>query len=85
MSVPEQARLLLGMLEERGIGVWASFSDLVADCGATIEIVGRFMALLELFRANAVTFDQPEPLGVLQVSWTGDRPTSEYLATAVEE
>ncbi|KQY01242.1 segregation and condensation protein A [Mycobacterium sp. Root135] len=85
VSVPEQARLLLGMLEERGIGEWASFSDLVADCGATIEIVGRFMALLELFRANAVAFDQPEPLGVLQVSWTGDRPTSEYLATAVEE
>jgi len=85
VSVPEQARLLLGMLEERGIGAWASFSDLVADCGATIEIVGRFMALLELFRANAVAFDQPEPLGVLQVSWTGDRPTSEYLATAVEE
>ena len=62
------------MLEERGIGQWASFSDLVSDCGATIEIVGRFLALLELFRARAVTFDQPEPLGVLQVSWTGDRP-----------
>lgn len=85
VSVPEQARRLLSMLEERGIGTWASFSDLVADCGATIEIVGRFMALLELFRANAVAFDQPEPLGVLQVSWTGDRPTSEYLAMAVEE
>lgn len=85
VSVPEQARLLLAMLEERGIGGWASFSELISDCGATIEIVGRFMALLELFRANAVAFDQPEPLGVLQVSWTGDRPTSEYLATAVEE
>ena len=85
VSVPEQARRLLGMLEERGIGQWASFAELVADCGATIEIVGRFMALLELFRAQAVLFDQAEPLGVLQVSWTGDRPTSEYLATAVEE
>ena len=85
VSVPEQARRLLSMLEERGIGQWASFSDLVADCGATIEIVGRFMALLELFRAHAVAFEQPEPLGVLQVSWTGDRPTGEYLATAVEE
>jgi segregation and condensation protein A len=85
VSVPEQARRLLSMLEERGIGTWASFSELVAECGTTIEIVGRFMALLELFRANAVAFDQPEPLGVLQVSWTGDRPTSEYLATAVEE
>ena len=85
VSVPEQARRLMSKLEERGIGTWASFSELVADCGSTIEIVGRFMALLELFRANAVAFDQPEPLGVLQVSWTGDRPTNEYLATAVEE
>lgn len=85
VSVPEQARRLLSMLKDRGIGQWASFSDLCADCGTTIEIVGRFMALLELFRAHAVAFEQPEPLGVLQVSWTGDRPTSEYLATAVEE
>jgi segregation and condensation protein A len=85
VSVPEQARLLLDMLEVRGVGQWATFSDLVSDCGATIEIVGRFMALLELYRARAVAFDQVEPLGVLQVSWTGDRPTTEYLAAAVEE
>jgi len=85
VSVPEQARRLLSLLEDRGVGTWASFSDLVSDCGTTIEIVGRFMALLELFRANAVAFDQPEPLGVLQVSWTGDRPTNEYLTAAVEE
>ena len=85
VSVPEQARLLLGCSKQRGIGQWASFSDLVADCESAIEIVGRFLALLELFRARAVAFDQAEPLGVLQVSWTGDRPTSEHLAAAVEE
>jgi segregation and condensation protein A len=85
VSVPEQARRLLGMLEKRGVGQWATFSELVADCGATIEIVGRFMALLELYRARAVAFEQVEPLGVLQVSWTGDRPTNEHLAAAVEE
>ena len=38
-------------------------------------------ALLELYRARAVAFDQSEPLGVLQVSWTGDRPNNEHLAT----
>jgi segregation and condensation protein A len=85
VSVPEQARRIMSMLEQRGIGQWATFSDLVADCTGGIEIVGRFMALLELFRARAVAFDQAEPLGVLQVSWTGDRPTNEYLAAAVEE
>ncbi|OSC39846.1 segregation/condensation protein A [Mycobacterium decipiens] len=77
VSVPEQAKHVLAMLEARGSGQWASFSELVADCTAPIEIVGRFLALLELYRTRAVAFEQSEPLGVLQVSWTGERPTSE--------
>jgi segregation and condensation protein A len=84
VSVPEQAMRLMRLLEERGIGGWSSFGELVSGCDA-MQIVGSFLALLELYRARAVTFEQPEPLGVLQVSWTGDRPTNEHLATAVEE
>jgi segregation and condensation protein A len=79
VSVPEQAEQLLALLEARGTGHWASFSELVADCRTPIEIVGRFLALLELYRARAVVFDQSEPLGALQVSWTGERPASEDL------
>ncbi|AKN17160.1 hypothetical protein MHAE_09791 [Mycobacterium haemophilum DSM 44634] len=75
VSVPEQAKRLLAMLEARGCGQWASFSELVADCQEPIEVVGRFLALLELYRARAVAFEQSEPLGALQVSWTGERPT----------
>jgi segregation and condensation protein A len=82
VSVPEQAKHLLSLLERRGTGYWASFSELVADCQAPIEIVGRFLALLELYRSRAVAFDQSEPLGVLQVSWTGEQPTSEALQRA---
>ena len=85
VSVPEQAEHLLGQLEGRGVGQWASFSELVADCQVPMEIVGRFLALLELYRARAVAFDQSEPLGVLQISWTGERPDSEQLATADAE
>jgi segregation and condensation protein A len=81
VSVPQQIGNLMNLLESRGIGQWASFSELVADCGEPIEIVGRFLALLELYRARAVAFDQSEPLGVLQVSWTGERPTNDDLAT----
>ena len=83
VSVPEQVSNLMALLEIRGIGQWASFRDLVADCQEPIEIVGRFLALLELYRARAVAFEQPEPLGVLQISWTGERPADEHLA--VEE
>jgi segregation and condensation protein A len=85
VSVPEQVGNLMALLESRGIGQWATFSDLVADCQAPIEIVGRFLALLELYRARAVAFEQSEALGVLQVSWTGERPTNELLATAEAE
>lgn len=85
VSVPEQAQHVLSLLEQRGVGQWLTFADLVVDCTGGLEIVGRFLALLELFRAQAVAFEQVEPLGVLQVSWTGNRPDNERLATAVEE
>ena len=79
VSVPEQAEQLLADLQRRGAGQWATFSELVADCREPILIVGRFLALLELYRARAVAFDQSEPLGVLQISWTGDRPSSDEI------
>jgi segregation and condensation protein A len=82
VSVPEQAERLLEFLERRGVGGWASFSDLVADCGEPIQIVGRFLALLELYRSRAVAFEQAEPLGVLQVSWTGNRLVNEEMVRA---
>ena len=85
ISIPEQAGHLLDALEHRGTGQWATFSELVADCTAAIEIVGRFLALLELYRLRAVAFDQSEPLGVLQVSWTRDRPTHEDLVKAASD
>jgi segregation and condensation protein A len=82
VSVPEQAERLMAMLERRGVGHWASFSELVAECTEPIQIVGRFLALLELYRAKAVAFEQSEPLGVLQVSWTGDRLTNDEQVRA---
>ncbi|MCW2651441.1 MAG: scpA 2 [Mycobacterium sp.] len=85
VSIPEQAGQLLSLLERRGVGAWATFSDLVADCREPIEIVGRFLALLELYRMRAVAFEQSEPLGVLQISWTGDRPAADDLVEAQDD
>jgi segregation and condensation protein A len=87
VSVPEQAEQLLAELQRRGEGRWATFSELVADCREPILIVGRFLALLELYRARAVAFDQSEPLGVLQISWTGDGPSGDEVESTemVEE
>lgn len=71
VSVPEQAILILDRLRSGGVGQWLSFADLVADCTVPVMIVARFLALLELFREQVIAFEQPEPLGDLQVSWTG--------------
>ncbi|EME22015.1 segregation and condensation protein A [Rhodococcus triatomae] len=72
VSVPEQAAIVLDMLRQRGEGAWAGFGDLVVGCEATVQIVARFLALLELYRQRAVAFEQLEPLGDLLVSWTGE-------------
>ncbi len=68
VSVREQATLVVDRLRERGS---ASFRELVRDADSTLVIVARFLALLELFRDQQVTFDQPEALGELDVRWTG--------------
>jgi len=80
VSIPEQADRLLAILERRGAGQWATFAELVSDCQVPMEVVGRFLALLELYRSRTVAFDQPEPLGTLQISWTGERSTNDALA-----
>ena len=34
-------------------------------------VVGRFLALLELYKARAIGIEQPEPLQDMSVAWTG--------------
>ena len=68
VSVREQAEHVIAILRERG---GASFRELTADAADTLTVVARFLALLELYREKAVTLDQEEALGDLQVRWTG--------------
>jgi segregation and condensation protein A len=82
VSVPEQAAIILDLLRQRGEGAWAGFGDLVAGCEATVQIVARFLALLELYRQRAVAFEQLEPLGDLLVSWTGEGDDARVLVSA---
>ncbi|NJC67806.1 segregation/condensation protein A [Planosporangium flavigriseum] len=49
----------------------ASFRTLCVDCDSTLEVVARFLALLELYREGLVGFDQVQALGELNVRWTG--------------
>lgn len=71
VSVPEQAGRILDTLRLMGAGQWLPFPALVRDCTVSMEVVGRFLALLELYKAQAVDTRQEEALGELTVSWTG--------------
>jgi segregation and condensation protein A len=68
VSVRAHAAVLRLRLAEAGV---ATFGDLVADCESTIEVVARFLALLELYRETVVLFDQDEALGELTLRWSG--------------
>ncbi|GAB3394803.1 segregation and condensation protein A [Amycolatopsis echigonensis] len=68
VSVREHAALLRLKLAEAG---QATFKELTSDCEHTVEIVARFLALLELYRESSVQFDQLEALAELHVRWTG--------------
>jgi segregation and condensation protein A len=68
ISIREQAVLIAGRL--RGLGR-ASFRQLSSGAVGNYEIVASFLALLELYRENAVAFEQVTPLGELYVTWTG--------------
>jgi segregation and condensation protein A len=49
----------------------ATFRGLTADCAGTYEVVARFLALLDLYRDGAVSFEQLAALGELYITWTG--------------
>lgn len=68
VSVREHAAVLSEMLRRAGT---ATFRGLCADCHTTLEVVARFLALLELYREGMVGFDQVRALGELSVRWTG--------------
>jgi segregation and condensation protein A len=56
------------MLRELGR---ASFRQLTANAQGTYEIVASFLALLDLYREDVVSFEQVTALGELYVTWTG--------------
>jgi segregation and condensation protein A len=47
----------------------AAFRDLVADCAERMEVVVRFLALLELYREGKINVSQAETFGELRVTW----------------
>jgi segregation and condensation protein A len=88
VSVREHAAILRDRIFRAGT---ASFRALTADCGSTLEVIARFLALLELYREGLVGFTQVQALGELTVRWTGgdtvggELNVDEYAGSPQEE
>jgi segregation and condensation protein A len=83
VSVREHMMTIRERLRRQGA---ATFRSLIADCESTLEVVARFLGLLELYREGAVAFDQAAALSELRVRWVapgGD--TAEIGDDAIDE
>jgi segregation and condensation protein A len=79
VSVREHMIILRDRLRRHGS---STFRSLVSDCAMTLEVVARFLGLLELYREGVVAFDQAAALAELRVRWTGPEDDD---ATAVPD
>ena len=68
VSVREQAEVIVARLKEH---TSLSFRALTSDAADRLVVVARFLALLELYREQAVAFEQVAPLAELTVRWLG--------------
>lgn len=86
VSVREHAAIVSNRLRRYGN---STFRALCSDCETTLEVIARFLALLELYREGAVAFEQVQALGELNVRWTADGDVDvevdEYAGTPTEE
>jgi segregation and condensation protein A len=82
VSVREQMFVLRDRLRRHGA---ATFRSLVADCQSTLEVVARFLGVLELYRDGVVAFDQAAALAELRVRWVAGQGEDEEAGVAVDE
>lgn len=61
-----------------------SFRQLTAGLVDRLEIIVRFLAILELFKQGAVDLNQAERFGDIDVVWIGDEETAEGILGTVD-
>jgi segregation and condensation protein A len=77
VSIRAQAAIVVAMLQANHN---LSFRDLIVDCAEKGLVVARFLAVLELYRHGALSFDQEEPLGELSLHWDASGWSDDNLA-----
>ena len=78
VSIREQAAEVVSMLRK---AVSLSFRDLIGSVKDRAVVVARFLAVLELYRLSAISFEQESPLGDLKLAWRAENFDDEKLAT----
>ncbi len=78
VSIREQAAHVVALLRRGGP---VSFRQIIAGADQRGVIVARFLAVLELYRHSAISFEQIEPLGELTLTWSASAWTDDSLAS----
>jgi segregation and condensation protein A len=77
VSIREQAAEVIAILRR---SPKVTFREVIASVTDRAVVVARFLAVLELYRYNAIGFEQESPLGDLMISWRGNNFDDEQLA-----
>ncbi len=77
VSIREQAAIVVSALRRGGP---VTFRELIVGADHKGVVVARFLAVLELYRTNAISFEQVEPLGELSIRWTAESWSDASLA-----
>jgi segregation and condensation protein A len=78
VSIREQAAEVVSMLRKANS---LTFRDLIGSVKDRAVVVARFLAVLELYRLAAISFEQDSPLGDLKLAWRAENFDDEKLAT----
>lgn len=77
VSIREQASIVVSQLRSRQT---MTFFELIREIRDRAVVVARFLAILELYRLAALSFEQETPLGDLQLTWRAEHFDDEQLA-----
>jgi segregation and condensation protein A len=82
MTVAEAVDELIDELPRAGR---ISFRRLTSGLVERLEVIVRFLALLELFKQGMVDLDQPATFGDIDVIWLGGEPGAVVGAIAIDD
>jgi segregation and condensation protein A len=78
VSIREQAGEVIRLLRA---SAGLTFRELIGSVKDRAVVVARFLAVLELYRLTALSFEQEAPLGDLRLTWRAENFNDEQLAT----